>query len=476
MQVKQDVLNVFAELTRYPFEILVDSADLEQDLGIDSVKRAEIFTALREKYHLPNPMGVAADELRTVGGVVRAIEGFVGAANANANANGNGHAVSAPQVATSVPSIAPHATHAPSIAPIASHAPSIPPHAAHAPSIAPHAISMAPATNGNGSVGAVRRNGVPKMIDGHAPASELPALSADNVERRVLSTLMSVIGETLSRVEGRSSNGSAVPSLAPELAEPARERDREFAGKIALVTGSGHGLGRTIALDLAARGATVIVNSFHSRDRGEATAEEIRAAGGDAIHIWGSVANSKQLAALFAEIEARYGGLDLFVSNASNGVIAPIDQITEEHWEKALRTNIIAFHQGSLLAAAMMKKRGGGRIVALSSPGAQRYIDHFACMGPIKAALESLALYLSVELGRHNIQVNVVSAGPVYGELLSAYPESESLIPYWESLSPDRTLGKANEISDAVQYLLSRAASKVNGAVLLVDGGASRRM
>lgn len=451
MQVKQDVLNVFAELTRYPFEILVDSADLEQDLGIDSVKRAEIFTALRAKYQLPNPMGVAADELRTVGGVVRAIEGFV--VGANGNGNGNGHA----------PAIAPSTT--PIAAPIASSPPS-------APSIVPIA-SMAPHTNGSAS--AVRRNGVPKMIDGHPP-SELPALSADNVERRVLSTLMSVIGETLSRVEGRSA--TAVPSLAPEPAERAepKTRDREFAGKIALVTGSGHGLGRTIAMDLASRGATVIINSFHSRDRGDATAEEIRAGGGDAIHIWGSVANSKQLAALFAEIDSRFGGLDLFVSNASNGVIAPIDQITEEHWDKALRTNIVAFHQGSLLAAAMMKKRGGGRIVALSSPGAQRYIDHFACMGPIKAALESLALYLSVELGRHNIQVNVVSAGPVYGELLSAYPESESLIPYWESLSPDRTLGKANEISDAVQYLLSRAASKVNGAVLLVDGGASRRM
>jgi enoyl-[acyl-carrier-protein] reductase (NADH) len=107
---------------------------------------------------------------------------------------------------------------------------------------------------------------------------------------------------------------------------------------------------------------------------------------------------------------------------------------------------VIAFHQGALLAAELMKRRG------------------------------SLTVYLGIELGRHNIQVNTVSAGPIYGELLSSYPDAERLIPYWESLSPDGKLGDASHIADAVIYLLSSRAAKINGGVILVDGAASHRM
>ncbi len=103
-----------------------------------------------------------------------------------------------------------------------------------------------------------------------------------------------------------------------------------------------------IACQLAQLGARVIINSFYSRSRGEETTAEVNAAGGDAVHIWGLVANSKQLAKIFEEIESRYGYLDLFVQNASNGVIAPLSEVTEEHWEKGFRTNVVGYHQGAM--------------------------------------------------------------------------------------------------------------------------------
>src|SRR5262249_50802363 len=162
---------------------------------------------------------------------------------------------------------------------------------------------------------------------------------------------------------------------------------------------SGRGLGKVIANQLVDLGARVIINSFFSRERGEEVTTEINRRKGDAIHLWGSVANPKHLTQMFEEIDRRYGGLDFFVQNASNGLIAPLHQITDGHWEKAFRTNVVALHQGALLAAPLMRRRNGGKIVAISSPGAHHHIEHFGCIGPVKAAVESLAIYLAVELG-----------------------------------------------------------------------------
>ncbi|MCI0459605.1 MAG: SDR family oxidoreductase, partial [Gemmataceae bacterium] len=243
-----------------------------------------------------------------------------------------------------------------------------------------------------------------------------------------------------------------------------------FEGKIALVTGSGRGIGKVIALRLAELGAQVIVNSFHSRDQGEQTTAEAVARGGKAIHLWGSVANPAQLKRIFQEIETRFGGLDFFVSNAAAGVFAPLTEISPEHWERAYRTNVVALHQGSLLAAELMRRRGGGRIVALSSVGTHLCFQKFGCVGPVKAALECLVRYLAVELAPDGIQVNTVTAGPVYGELLDAHPGR----PRWERLVPRQRLNSEEEVAESVLFLLTN--STMNGVSLVVDAAGSLRL
>jgi NAD(P)-dependent dehydrogenase (short-subunit alcohol dehydrogenase family) len=218
----------------------------------------------------------------------------------------------------------------------------------------------------------------------------------------------------------------------------------------------------------------VLVNSFHSRDAGEATAAEIRRAGGSAHHLWASVANTAQLNRMFDTIEQQFGGLDFFISNASNGLLAPLDVIQPEHWEKALRTNVIGLHQCALRCRPLMKARGGGRIITMSSVAAHRYVDYFGCMGPMKAAVESLTKFLAVEFQSDNIRVNCLSAGAVYGDLVEKWPDRDRLLPIWEAGAGGRLCTSA-DLATFVEYLLSDGAAMINGSILVMDGGQTAR-
>jgi len=246
-----------------------------------------------------------------------------------------------------------------------------------------------------------------------------------------------------------------------------------LAGKAVLVTGSSRGLGRAIATALGRAGARVVVNSFHSRDDGEAVADQIRSAGGEAVHVWGSVANPAHVEAIFEAIDREVGELHHFVSNASNGRFAPLEQTTPEHWELAFRTNVMGYHQCAVRAARMMERHGGGRIVALSSNGSSRYLEHFGAMGAVKAAVEALTRALAVELAPRNVQVNAIAAGPIYGHVTSHYPDHDRILPYWESRTPGGRLCSEEDVAAAVLLLLSEGARMINGATVTVDGGGS---
>jgi NAD(P)-dependent dehydrogenase (short-subunit alcohol dehydrogenase family) len=225
---------------------------------------------------------------------------------------------------------------------------------------------------------------------------------------------------------------------------------------------------------LAKLGATVIVNSFHSRQRGEETTQQINDEGGEAVHLWGSVANSTHLESMFSEIGKRFGGLDFFISNATSGVLAPLAEVKPRDWDQAFRTNVVALHQGALRASELMRKRGGGKIVAISAPGSQRYVDRYGCMGPTKAAVECLVRYLAIELGEHNIQVNALTVGPVDGDRLAQYPDGDDLRARWQATVPRRRFNDEDEVTEAVVFLLTN--SGMNGTVLLLDAGGTQRI
>lgn len=455
------VVSVIAEVTRYPRDILLPEAHLEEDLGIDSVKRAEILAVLASRFKVPETAAPPVGELRTIADVVTALDQLLAGAGGEA----------------------------------------LPPALAPAVDLGPR-VASTPAEGVAGAVIAVIVQvtryprellvmgadleedlgfdyGQRSSILGALRQQLAPGLPADDPSPapRTIGDLVTLVERAATPEVAEAIAPAPAPAAAPAIltqVHPPAVNPRPFAGRTVLVTGSGHGLGRTIATHLAGLGATVIINSFHSRARGDECVQEIVESGGDAIHLWGSVANPKHLQAIFDAIDERYGGLDCFISNASNGILAPLKDVRTEDWDQAFRTNVIALHQGSLLASALMRKRGGGKIVAISSPASQRYVDHYGCMGPIKAAVESLVRYLAIELGEHNVQVNSVVVGPVAGERLDKYPDGETLRSRWQANVPRKRFNDADEVAEAVTFLLT--SSGMNGASLLLDAGLTQRI
>lgn len=538
MNVEQIVIDTLVEITRYPREILSPEAKFDEDLGIDSLKRLEIVTALLNRFgQAPRDLKELGPLPMTVGELtkfaIRYVDRSAGTGAGGPVSNGGtrrpSEALAAPtgrafkerEPVTPRPS-GNGARFRPNVVDVIGEVRSDGHHDRHggAPSLSgtektvidvlaeitryPREI-LTPEAQLDEDLGidALKHAEIVTALlnrIGQAPTdlNELEPLpltvgalmnfAADYIgrsngvsesatnDRDVTATIRRAL-EPASETVVRSGHGSDPPPLSqPAPGETKTGIARALEGKVALITGSGHGLGKVIARQMAELGAHVIINSFHSRDRGEQTTEEILAGHGKATHLWGSFANGRHINKVFDEIEKRFDRFDYYVHNASDGAITSLDRVTEAHWEKAFRTNIVGYHLSALRAARLMQRSGGGRIVALSSPGAQRYLEYFGVLGPVKAALESLTMYLACELGSYNVQVNAVSAGPVYGERLTNYPDSDRLIPYWESLTPDGRLGDPEEISEAVIFLLTAAARKINGSTLLVDGAASQRM
>lgn len=466
-ELSSGVREIFAQVTRYPLEVLDLTSGLEEDLGIDSVKLGEVFAVLRATYGLPEKLDIPRENLKTISGIAEALHIYLRdaagiadappeqpAAIAHQAASGNG-SWDAAAVQASVLDIFAQVTRYPLEV--------LDPASGLEEDLGIDSVKL-------GEVFAVLRAkyGLPEQLD--IPRDNLKTIAGiadslrDYVSHREAPPQI-VTQPGVVQAPPQSATQGSFAMLNPER--------KPFAGKVALVSGSGRGLGRDVVCYLAELGASVVVNSFHSRAEGERTVEEINQNGGTAIHAWGSVANPDHVKTIFDLAESTYGGLDFFVSNASNGMLARLTDITPEHWEKAFRTNVVGLHQSALRAVELMKKRGGGKIITLSTPASHGYVDYFGCMGAVKAAVESLTKSMAIEFAADNIQVNCVSPGPVYGDLLNKWPESNRLIRQWESNTAYSRLCEARDVSHFIAYLLSEPVKLFTGSVLIMDGGIS---
>ncbi|TES90106.1 MAG: SDR family oxidoreductase, partial [Anaerolineales bacterium] len=197
--------------------------------------------------------------------------------------------------------------------------------------------------------------------------------------------------------------------------------EKPFADKIALVTGSGRGIGRSIALHFASLGANVVINFFRNRNSAEDVAEKVQKLGRDALVVKANVGEIDEINHLFREIEARYGGLDIFVSNAASGYNRPAMEQKPKGWDWTMNINARSFLFATQQAVPLMEKRGGGFIVAITSQGGDRVIPDYVVVGASKAALNALTRYLAVELAPKNIVVNAVSPGVVETDVLKHF-------------------------------------------------------
>jgi enoyl-[acyl-carrier protein] reductase III len=249
----------------------------------------------------------------------------------------------------------------------------------------------------------------------------------------------------------------------------------EFEGKVALVTGSGRGIGRAIALYLAQHGADVVVNFFRNRAPAEDTAEEIRALGRRAVVIKANVGDLDQLDGMYDALESEFGRLDILVHNAASGFNYPVSEQKPKGWEWTMNINARSLLFGAQRAAQLMEVAGGGAIVAISSLGSVRVLPDYSVVGTSKAAVESLVRYLGVELAPRNIVVNGVSPGLVITDALRHFSmfneEGQDTIDKAVQRTPAGRLCTPEDVAQVVGFLCTPQAAMICGQTIIVDGG-----
>jgi len=250
----------------------------------------------------------------------------------------------------------------------------------------------------------------------------------------------------------------------------------DLTGRVAMVSGSSRGIGRACALRLAEAGADVVINYVTSQAAAEDVAEEIQALGVRVAVVKADVSEQDDVATMMEYIDAQFGKLDILVSNAATGGFRPLIASSVRNFESTMKTNVLAL---LLLAQSGLKllerASGRGKIIALSSHGSHLALPMYGMIGSSKAALESCARHLALELGPRGINVNVVKAGLVDTDSTRKIPNSDQLFEAtrkYRNMTGDRGL-LAGDVADAVLFLASPLSDAVQGETLTVDCGAA---
>jgi enoyl-[acyl-carrier protein] reductase III len=249
--------------------------------------------------------------------------------------------------------------------------------------------------------------------------------------------------------------------------------EEDLTGRLALITGGGRGIGRAIALELARRGADVLINYVRHPDAAAETASEARSSGVQAETIRANVADESHVSRMFEEVGKRFGYLDILINNSASGVNRPIAELTPHHWDWTMNVNARGAWLCARAALPLMQARGGGAVVSLSSLGASRVMRDYFLVGVSKAALEAVTRYLAVELAPHGVRVNAISGGLVETEALKAFPWGSEVIRETIERTPAGRMVEPEDIARVVAFLASPAAAMIRGQTIVVDGGFS---
>ena len=242
-------------------------------------------------------------------------------------------------------------------------------------------------------------------------------------------------------------------------------------GKAAIITGASRGIGRAIALRLARAGAKVTVSS-RKLENVQAVADEIAAAGGEALAVQAHVGRPDEVAALVARTVEAFGRVDVAVNNAAtNPHFGPLLTADESQLDKTLDTNLKGVFRVCKAVAPYMEAQGGGKIINIVSVAGLRPSPAMGVYSITKAAVIMLTQVLALELGQANIQVNGIAPGVIktrFSRVLWQTPRIAE--PILNSLPLGR-FGEPEDVASLALYLASPASDYVTGAVFLVDGG-----
>ncbi len=247
----------------------------------------------------------------------------------------------------------------------------------------------------------------------------------------------------------------------------------DLFGKTAVITGSGRGIGRGIALALAQRGCNVAVNFFRHREEAEQTAAQAAAFGVKTAVIKANVAKEDEIRGLVDAAAHELGGVDIFVGNAASGVIKPITEIDAKAWDWTLNINARSILFGAQAAVPYMRRQGWGRIVTITSIGSRRVFPEYGVVGVSKAAIEAVTRYLAVELAPQNIIANCISPGVVLTGALDFFPRRDAMIAHAQQNTPAGRLVTPEDVGNVTAWLCSEEARMIVGQTIELDGGYS---
>jgi 3-oxoacyl-[acyl-carrier protein] reductase len=239
--------------------------------------------------------------------------------------------------------------------------------------------------------------------------------------------------------------------------------------QVAIVTGAGRGIGRAIALALAAEGAKVIVNYSRSAEAAEQVVAQIQAAGGEARAVQADVADNAQIEALIRAAQETFGRVDILVNNAGITRDKLLLRMTEEDWDAVLDTNLKGAFLCTKAVASRMLKQKSGVIVNVGSVLGKVGGAGQANYSASKAGLVGLTKAAAKELGSRNIRVNAVAPGFIETDMTELLkPEQKEAIL---KQIPQGRFGSAEDVARAVVFLCSSDAAYIQGEVLSIDGG-----
>jgi enoyl-[acyl-carrier protein] reductase III len=243
--------------------------------------------------------------------------------------------------------------------------------------------------------------------------------------------------------------------------------------RTALVTGSSRGIGRAIALKLAASGHDgIVVHYRRDQPAAEAVAAELRAAGADVLVVRAELESEPELVDMIDVVKARWGQLDTLVANAAAGAFLPVLAQRSDQVQRTLNTIVQSFV--TLTGRSVPLMPGGGRIIAVSGLDARAAVPVHGVIGAAKAALEALVRHLAVELGPAGITVNAVVPGAVATDSSSLHlSQMPALRQALIDATPAGRLAQPEEIAAVVGFLCSPEAGFVSGTSVVVDGGLS---
>jgi len=247
----------------------------------------------------------------------------------------------------------------------------------------------------------------------------------------------------------------------------------DLTGKVALITGSTKGIGKSIAEEMARAGAKVVVSS-RKADAVEAVTKEFTAAGHEAIGVPCNIGSKAELQNLVDKTLAQWGRIDILVCNAAiNPVFGPMVNVSDEAFDKIMGSNVRSVFWLANMVLPQMAERKDGAIVIISSIAAIRGSNVNGLYGVTKAADAGLGRALAVEWGPHNIRVNSIAPGLIKTDFARALWTDEERRKRREALTPLRRIGDPEDIGGIAVFLASDAARFVTGQLLIADGGAS---